>query len=170
MKSKVIIACILVFILGVVVIIRTKNDSNNNTSQISSVNSDNLPIKVEDIDYKVESFKNNKGQVLIYLKAVNNSSTAINHLSVDISNDKNLDTTIEYLGKIEPKCKTDNYDDIKNSKDDRTKLPIKDKNGRYIYNLDQFKINSISYSYNDNGVEKIVKYDTHTNKYTISKY
>lgn len=173
MKKKILISCIIIIITSAFIIINSmKKDyiKDNENNKAISISSEKVPIKIEDINYKIEKIKNDKGEILLYLKAENNSSMTINQLSVNISDDDKLDTTIEYLQRIKPHEKTDNYDDISNSKDDRTRIPIKNKDGDYINNIGKFKVNSISYTFDDNGVEKIVNYNSYTNKYTMSNY
>ncbi len=170
MKVKLLILSIITIFIGSIFIINSKKYHDTSSDKTISVSKDQVPIKIEDIDYKIESKRNEKGQILMYIKAKNNSSTTINYLTVDVRDNKKLNTSIEYLQKIKPHGKTDNYDSIKNSKDDRTKIPIKGYDGNYISELGKVDVQSISYTYNDNGIDKIVRYNTHTNKYTVSNY
>lgn len=170
MRKKILIVCIIAIVAGTFFVINSKNNNNNNNNKTISVSEEKVPVKIKEIDYKIEKIKNKKGKILIYLKAKNNGSITINQLSADVSDGNKLDTTIEYLQKIKPNEKTDNYDSIDRSKDDRTKIPVKGKDGNYINELGVIKVNSISYTYDDNGIEKIVEYNTYTNKYTVSNY
>ena len=105
MKKKILISCIIIIITSAFIIINSmKKDyiKDNENNKAISISSEKVPIKIEDINYKIEKIKNDKGEILLYLKAENNSSMTINQLSVNISDDDKLDTTIEYLQRIKP--------------------------------------------------------------------
>ncbi|WP_270642137.1 hypothetical protein [Paraclostridium sordellii] len=168
-KKLVIVILIAIVLISAIFINFSKNNENNNESKKIKT-TENVPIKIDDIDYSIQNAKNDKGEIMIYLKAKNNSKKDISYLSVDISDGENIETTIEYLQKIKAGSTTDNYSDIKNSKDDRTKIPVKGNNGEYLHEIGSIKVKSVYYRCNDNGTEKIITYDNENKRYTEESY
>lgn len=170
MNKKLVIVILIAITLTIAIFINfSKNNENNNESKKIKT-TENVPIKIEDIDYSLQNAKNDKGEIMIYLKAKNNSKKDISYLSVDISDGENIETTIEYLQKIKAGSTTDNYSDIKNSKDDRTKIPVKGNDGEYLHEIGSINVKSVAYRCNDNGTEKIIKYDNENKRYTEGSY
>lgn len=164
-KKLVTVILIAIVLISAILINFSKNNKNNNESKKIKT-TENVPIKIEDIDYSIQKAKNDKGEIMIYLKAKNNSKKDISYLNVNISDGENLDTTIEYLEEIKAGGTTDNYSDIKNSKDDRTKIPVKGNNEEYLHKIGSIKVKSVHYRFNDNGTEKTIIYDNENKRYT----
>lgn len=166
MNKKLVIVILIAITLTIAIFINfSKNNENNNESKKIKT-TENVPIKIEDIDYSLQNAKNDKGEIMIYVKAKNNSKKNIHCLLVDISDGENVDILIEYLQEIKAGSTTDNYSDIKNSKDDRTKIPIKGNDGEYLHEIGNIKVKSVAYRCNDNGTEKTIKYDYENKRYT----
>lgn len=163
-KLVTVILIAIVLISGILINLNKNHKNHNKSEEIKTT--ENVPIKIEDIDYSLEQAKNDKGEILIYVKAKNNSKKDISYLNVDVSDGENLDTLIEYLGEIKAGGTTDNYNDIKNSKDDRTKIPVKGNNEEYLHKIGSIKVKSVHYGFNDNGTEKTIIYDNESKRYT----
>ena len=118
----------------------------------------------------MKKIKNEKDEILLYLRAKNKSKLDISYLGVDVSDGNKLDAWIEYLRKIKSGGKTDNYDSIKNSTDDRTKIPVKGSDGNVLHDVNEIKIKKIAYVFKDKGNRKMVEYDVDSGEYTISDY
>ncbi|CEN31361.1 hypothetical protein [Paraclostridium sordellii] len=168
-KKLVIIILIAIVLISAISVNLSKTAENNNESKKIKT-TENIPIKIEDIDYSIQKAKNDKGEIMIYLKVKNNSKKDISYLCVDVSDGENLDTAIEYVQKIKAGSTTDNYSDIKNSKDDRTKIPVKGNNGEYLHEIGSIKVKSVAYRCNDNGTEKSIIYDNENKMYTEESY
>ena len=159
-----------IFIVLCVCFISINKNVNNNQLDKDNKNNLNPPIKIEQLDYSLEKTTNNNGEIMLYIKAKNNSNIDISYLSVSVCDGEKLDTTIEYLQKLKSGKTTDNYYDIKNSKDDRTKIPVKGTNGEYLHEIGEFKIKRISYIYSDNGKDRIITFDNESKKYIFDEY
>ena len=118
----------------------------------------------------MKKIKNEKDEILLYLRAKNKSKLDISYLGVDVSDGNKLDAWIEYLRKIKSGGKTDNYDSIKNSTDDRTKIPVKGSDGNVLHDVNEIKIKNIAYVFKDKGNRKMVEYNVDSGEYTISDY
>ena len=89
---------------------------------------------------------------------------------MDVSDGNKLDARVEYLRTIKSGGKTDNYDSIKNSTDDRTKIPVKGSDGDVLHDVNEIKIKNIAYVFKDKGNRKMVEYNVDSGEYTISDY
>lgn len=163
-KLVTVILIAIVLISGILINLSKNNKNHNKSEEIKTT--ENVPIKIEDIDYSLEKIKNDKGEILIYVKAKNNSKKDISYLNIDVSDGENLDILIEYPGEIKAGGTTDNYNDIKNSKDSRTRRPISGNDGKFLHKTGKIKVKSVHYGFNDNGTEKTIIYDNESKKYT----
>ena len=156
MNKKIAIAIVaIIIVIGTSFIINMKDNNKNINTPPVKVSSKNLPVRVEDIEIEVKKIKNEKDEILLYLRAKNKSK---------------LDTWVEYLRKIKSGGKTDNYDSIKNSTDDRTKIPVKSIDGGALHDVNDIKIKKIAYVFKDKGNRKIAEYDVDSGEYTLSDY
>jgi lipoprotein len=171
MNKKTVIAIVaIIFVIGCSFIISMKDSNKNINAPPVKVSSKNLPVKVEDIEIEVKKIKNEKDEILLYLRAKNKSKLDISYLGVGVSDGNKLDTWVEYLRKIKSGGKTDNYDSIKNSTDDRTKIPVKSIDGGALHDVNDIKIKKIAYVFKDKGNRKIAEYDVDSGEYTLSDY
>lgn len=171
MNKKIAIAIVaIIIVIGTSFIINMKDNNKNINTPPVKVSSKNLPVRVEDIEIEVKKIKNEKDEILLYLRAKNKSKLDISYLGVGVSDGNKLDTWVEYLRKIKSGGKTDNYDSIKNSTDDRTKIPVKSIDGGALHDVNDIKIKKIAYVFEDKGNRKIAEYDVDSGEYTISDY
>lgn len=171
MNKKTAIAIVaIIIVIGISFIISMKDSNKNINTPPVKVSSKNLPVRVEDIEIEVKKIKNEKDEILLYLRAKNKSKLDISYLGVDVSDGNKLDTWVEYLRKIKSGGKTDNYDSIKNSTDDRTKIPVKSIDGGALHDVNDIKIKKIAYVFEDKGNRKIAEYDVDSGEYTLSDY
>lgn len=59
---------------------------------------------------------------------------------------------------------------IKNSTDDRTKIPVKSIDGGALHDVNEIKIKNIAYVFKDKENRKMVEYNVDSGEYTISDY
>jgi hypothetical protein len=171
MNKKIAIAIVaIIIVIGTSFIINMKDNNKNINTPPVKVSSKNLPVRVEDIEIEVKKIKNEKDEILLYLRAKNKSKLDISYLGVGVSDGNKLDTWVEYLRKIKSGGKTDNYDSIKNSTDDRTKIPVKSIDGGALHDVNDIKIKKIAYVFKDKGNRKIAEYDVDSGEYTLSDY
>ena len=171
MNKKTAIAIVaIIIVVGISFIISMKDSNKNINTPPVKVSSKNLPVRVEDIEIEVKKIKNEKDEILLYLRAKNKSKLDISYLGVGVSDGNKLDTWVEYLRKIKSGGKTDNYDSIKNSTDDRTKIPVKSIDGGALHDVNDIKIKKIAYVFEDKGNRKIAEYDVDSGEYTLSDY
>lgn len=171
MNKKIAIAIVaIIIVVGISFIISMKDSNKNINTPPVKVSSKNLPVRVEDIEIEVKKIKNEKDEILLYLRAKNKSKLDISYLGVGVSDGNKLDTWVEYLRKIKSGGKTDNYDSIKNSTDDRTKIPVKSIDGGALHDVNDIKIKKIAYVFEDKGNRKIAEYDVDSGEYTLSDY
>lgn len=171
MNKKIAIAIVaIIIVIGTSFIISMKDSNKNISTPPVKVSSKNLPVRVEDIEIEVKKIKNEKDEILLYLRAKNKSKLDISYLGVGVSDGNKLDTWVEYLRKIKSGGKTDNYDSIKNSTDDRTKIPVKSIDGGALHDVNDIKIKKIAYVFEDKGNRKIAEYDVDSGEYTLSDY
>lgn len=171
MNKKTAIAIVaIIIVIGISFIISMKDSNKNINTPPVKVSSKNLPVRVEDIEIEVKKIKNEKDEILLYLRAKNKSKLDISYLGVGVSDGNKLDTWVEYLRKIKSGGKTDNYDSIKNSTDDRTKIPVKSIDGGALHDVNDIKIKKIAYVFEDKGNRKIAEYDVDSGEYTLSDY
>lgn len=171
MNKKTVIAIVaIIFVIGCSFIISMKDNSKNINTPPVKVSSKNLPVRVEDIEIEVKKIKNEKDEILLYLRAKNKSKLDISYLGMDVSDGNKLDARVEYLRRIKSGGKTDNYDSIKNSTDDRTKIPVKGSDGGALHDINEIKIKKIAYAFKDKGNRKMVEYDVDSGEYTLSDY
>ncbi len=171
MNKKTAIAIVaIIIVIGISFIISMKDSNKNISTPPVKVSSKNLPVRVEDIEIEVKKIKNEKDEILLYLRAKNKSKLDISYLGVGVSDGNKLDTWVEYLRKIKSGGKTDNYDSIKNSTDDRTKIPVKSIDGGALHDVNDIKIKKIAYVFEDKGNRKIAEYDVDSGEYTLSDY
>lgn len=171
MNKKTAIAIVaIIIVIGTSFIINMKDNNKNINTPPVKVSSKNLPVRVEDIEIEVKKIKNEKDEILLYLRAKNKSKLDISYLGVGVSDGNKLDTWVEYLRKIKSGGKTDNYDSIKNSTDDRTKIPVKSIDGGALHDVNDIKIKKIAYVFEDKGNRKIAEYDVDSGEYTLSDY
>ena len=171
MNKKIAIAIVaIIIVIGCSFIINMKDNNKNINTPPVKVSSKNLPVRVEDIEIEVKKIKNEKDEILLYLRAKNKSKLDISYLGVGVSDGNKLDTWVEYLRKIKSGGKTDNYDSIKNSTDDRTKIPVKSIDGGALHDVNDIKIKKIAYVFKDKGNRKIAEYDVDSGEYTLSDY
>lgn len=171
MNKKIAIAIVaIIIVIGTSFIINMKDNNKNINTPPVKVSSKNLPVRVEDIEIEVKKIKNEKDEILLYLRAKNKSKLDISYLGVGVSDGNKLDTWVEYLRKIKSGGKTDNYDSIKNSTDDRTKIPVKSIDGGALHDVNDIKIKKIAYVFEDKGNRKIAEYDVDSGEYTLSDY
>lgn len=171
MNKKIAIAIVaIIIVIGISFIINMKDNNKNINTPPVKVSSKNLPVRVEDIEIEVKKIKNEKDEILLYLRAKNKSKLDISYLGVGVSDGNKLDTWVEYLRKIKSGGKTDNYDSIKNSTDDRTKIPVKSIDGGALHDVNDIKIKKIAYVFEDKGNRKIAEYDVDSGEYTLSDY
>ena len=171
MNKKTAIAIVaIIIVIGTSFIINMKDNNKNISTPPVKVSSKNLPVRVEDIEIEVKKIKNEKDEILLYLRAKNKSKLDISYLGVGVSDGNKLDTWVEYLRKIKSGGKTDNYDSIKNSTDDRTKIPVKSIDGGALHDVNDIKIKKIAYVFEDKGNRKIAEYDVDSGEYTLSDY
>lgn len=173
MNKKIILIPFFVLVILSVIFISNKKMNimyKNIESTEKVVDASDLPIKIEDIEYEIETSQNDEGEILMYLKAKNNSQRDLLALSVIIVDENKKESVIEYLQKIKAQQTTDNYTSIKNSKDDRTKTPIKGSDGEYLHEIGKIQIKSIVYKFNDKGIKKRVEYNLQNKQYTIEDY
>jgi len=170
MNKKIVIAIVAIMLICLSFVISIRHSSKNIKTVPSKISSENMPVRVEDIEIEVKKVKNEKNEVLLYLRAKNKSKLNILYLGVDVSDGNKLDTRVEYLQQIEPGGKTDNYDGIKNSKDDRTKIPVKGIDGDALHDVNEIKIKKIAYVFKHKGERKIADFSVDSAKYTLSDY
>lgn len=171
MNKKTAIAIVaIIIVVGISFIISMKDSNKNISTPPVKVSSKNLPVRVEDIEIEVKKIKNEKDEILLYLRAKNKSKLDISYLGVGVSDGNKLDAWIEYLRRIKSGGKTDNYDSIKNSTDDRTKIPVKGSDGGALHDINEIKIKKIAYAFKDKGNRKMVEYDVDSGEYTLSDY
>ena len=171
MNKKTVIAIVaIIFVIGCSFIISMKDSNKNINAPPVKVSSKNLPVKIEDIEIEVKKIKNEKDEILLYLRAKNKSKLDISYLGVDVSDGNKLDAWVEYLRTIKSGGKTDKYESIKNSTDDRTKIPVKGSDGDVLHDVNEIKIKNIAYVFKDKGNRKMVEYNVDSGEYTISDY
>lgn len=162
-----ILAVVVVIIVGFVVI---KNHINNpyGDGNKKVVKSEEVPIKIDQIDYKVEVLKKD-GKIYEYLKAVNNSDVTINKMWVSITDGINPDAVIEYLGPIKSHGRTDNFD-LKTSKDDRVKIPITKEDKKPVTEVGNIEVMELTYVVNVKGKPTKFTYDFNRDVYTVANF
>ena len=166
-KYALVLSCISIVLIIVFISIYKNNTKEN---ALTKINTNEVPIKINKILYSVEKLKNTKGQICLYLKANNRSDIDILSLSVDVTDGEKLDTTIEYLETIKAGETTDNFYGIENSKDYRTRIPVKDTEGQYVSEIGNLFVKEVSYVINKNGSSKIIKYNNKTKEYQVGQY
>ena len=72
MNKKTVIAIVaIIFVIGCSFIISMKDSNKNINAPPVKVSSKNLPVRVEDIEIEVKKIKNEKDEILLYLRAKN---------------------------------------------------------------------------------------------------
>lgn len=145
MKKKYIIVSILILAVASIVFININKKNRVSVNENKNIEDSDVPIKIEELEYNIGQLKNDKGEILIYLKLKNNSEKDIQSAAIDITDNKKLDVYIEYPDKIKSKSVSDNFYDIKNSNDSRTRIPIKDTTGSILKEVGDIKIKSYTY-------------------------
>lgn len=132
-----IVVILLVFGVGISINV-SKNTANTDKINEKIINEE-VPVAIDEIDYELVKSKNKEGYVLIYIKYENNSKHRLDFLSVGIKGDPVGEITIENLISTKPGTKSDNFD-LSKSKDDRTKIPVKDLEGKYMKDYFEYDI------------------------------
>lgn len=162
------ILALVVLVVGGLIIFDKNTPYLSNNSSVKIIKGKEIPIKIDELDYNVQVMEKD-GKIYEYLKAVNNSDVNINSMWVDITDGVNPDVTIEYLAPIKSHGRTDNFD-LKNSNDDRVKLPITGKDKKPITNVGDIEITDLNYVVNVKGKPKKITYNFNNETYTMENY
>lgn len=134
-------------------------------TEVSKEESEKLPVKIEDIDYELVQDKNKEGYVVMYVRYKNNSNYYIMNLSLSLKGDRD-EYFVENLIGVRKGEKSDNFN-LSTTKDDGTRMPVKQSKGGYMKEKDNLKIQRILYSVNVRGEEHRYEYDLDSKKYKI---
>lgn len=170
MNKKIVVAIVTIIIICLSFFTSVRDNNKYIKTVSTKISSKNIPVKVEDIEIDIKKVKNGKNEVLLYLRAKNKSKIDISYLGVDVSDGNKLNTRVEYLQPIKSGSKTDNYDSIKNSKDDRTKIPVKGSDGNPLHDVNDIKIKKIVYVFKHKGYSKMAEFAVDSAEYTLSDY
>lgn len=128
-------------------------------------------VKIEDIDYEPIQIINSEGYAVMYVRYKNNSKYYIRDFALEITGEtlkskEKVKTAISYNKGVKKGEKSDNYN-LTKTKDDRTKIPIKGYNGKYLREKIDYKINSVRYTVISEGKEYIYEFFVKSKEYKM---